>query len=138
MLIWSLFGTIIVKNSDKEKYVYSGYGITFDSTGLWSFNNDIARNVIIFGVDNSSSSHSNNHKNNFLVLCAGPTFAITGSFGSPEKKFNISFCKTNTQLCLSLRYNADNGCLLMENKSLNLKLIIKCYFSKLILARKNI
>ena len=23
----------VVKNSDKEKYVYSGYGITFDSVG---------------------------------------------------------------------------------------------------------
>ena len=25
--------TNIVKSSDKEKYVYSGYGITFDSVG---------------------------------------------------------------------------------------------------------
>ena len=25
--------TDIAKNSDKEKYVYSGYGITFDSAG---------------------------------------------------------------------------------------------------------
>ena len=32
-----LFGsTNIAKNSDKEKYVYSGYGITFDSADLWS------------------------------------------------------------------------------------------------------
>ena len=44
-----LFGvTNIVKNSDKEKYVCSGYGITFDSGGFWSFDNDTA----------SSSSHS--------------------------------------------------------------------------------
>ena len=41
--------------------VYSGYGITFDSACSWSFDNDIARNVIIFGVDNSSSSHADNH-----------------------------------------------------------------------------
>ena len=48
-----LFGaTIIIKNIDKEKYMYSGYGITFDSVGSWSFDNDTARNVIIFGVDN--------------------------------------------------------------------------------------
>ena len=61
-----LFGaTNIVKNCDEEKYVDGGYEITFDSTGSWSFNNDTARNVIIFGVDNSSSSHSDNHKNNF-------------------------------------------------------------------------
>ena len=49
--------TNIVKNSDKEKNVYCGYGKTFDSAGSWSFDNDFARNVIIFGVDNSSSSH---------------------------------------------------------------------------------
>ena len=67
------------------KYVYSGYGITFDSAGSWSFDNDTARNVIIFGVDNSSSSHSDNRKNNFLILGEGPTFRINGSFGSLEE-----------------------------------------------------
>ena len=51
----SLFGaTNIVKNIDKEKYVYSGYVITFDSAGLCNFDNDFTRNVIIFGDDNSS------------------------------------------------------------------------------------
>ena len=50
-----LFGAnSTVKNSAKEKYVYSGYGITFDSVGLWSFDNDIAKNLIIFGANNSS------------------------------------------------------------------------------------
>ena len=86
-----LFGaTNIVKNSDKEKYVYCGYRITFDSAGSWSFDNDFARNVIIFGVDNSSSSHSENRTNNFLILGEGPTYGVNGSFGSPEKKFNIN------------------------------------------------
>ena len=28
--------------------------------GSWSFNDDFARNVKIFGVDNSSSSHTDN------------------------------------------------------------------------------
>ena len=46
--------TNIIKNSDKEKYVCSGYKITFDSAGSWSFDNDFIRNVIIFGVDNGS------------------------------------------------------------------------------------
>ena len=50
-----LFGaTSIAEDSDKGRYVYSGYGITFDSAGSWSFNNDTARNVMIFGVDNRS------------------------------------------------------------------------------------
>ena len=33
-----LFGTTnMLKNSDREKYVYSGSRITFDSAGSWSF-----------------------------------------------------------------------------------------------------
>ena len=58
-----LFGAINkVKNRDKEKFVHSGYQIIFDTAGLWSFSNDFARNVVIFGVDNSSSSHSASRK----------------------------------------------------------------------------
>ena len=38
--------TNIVKNSDKEKYVYSGYAITFDSAGAWCIGNNFARNFI--------------------------------------------------------------------------------------------
>ena len=57
--------TNIVKNSDKKTYVYSGYGITFDCAGLWSSDNDTTTNVIIFGVDNGSSSLADNPKNNF-------------------------------------------------------------------------
>ena len=79
--------TNIVKNSDKEKYVYSGYRIAFDEKCEWSFGNDFARIVIVFGVDNSSLSHAVNLKNTFLVLGEGDIFGINGSFGAPEKKF---------------------------------------------------
>ena len=57
--------TSVVKNCVRERYVYSGYRITFDSAGSWSFDNDTARNIIIFGVNNNSSSHADNCKNNF-------------------------------------------------------------------------
>ena len=54
-----LFGaTNMIKNSDKEKHVYRGYGITFDSVGSRSFDNDTAINILIFGVHNSSKSHA--------------------------------------------------------------------------------
>ena len=33
--------------------MYSGYGIAFDGLSSWSFNNDVDRNVIIVGIDNS-------------------------------------------------------------------------------------
>ena len=61
-----MFGaTNIVKNIDKEKCFYSGDGIAFNGKGSWSLDNDFARNVVIFGADNSSSSHSDTRKNNF-------------------------------------------------------------------------
>ena len=81
-----LFGaTDIIKNSDKETYLYSGYGIALNGRVEWSFGNDCARNVVIFGVDNSSSPHTDNQKTEFLILDEGDTFGINGSFGDPEK-----------------------------------------------------
>ena len=64
---WLFGATNIVKNSDKEKYVYSGYGITFDSEGSWRFDDDFASNLITFEADNSSSSHSENKKKTFNI-----------------------------------------------------------------------
>ena len=79
-LINYLFGaTNIAKHDYKSKYVYSGYETAFDGTSSWSFDNNFTRNVAIFGVDNSSSSHTDNRKSNFLVLGEGPTDYINGS-----------------------------------------------------------
>ena len=95
-----MFGaTDIGKNCDKEKCVYPGYGIAFDGKGLWNIGNDSARNILIFGVGNSSSSQADNCKNDFLVLGKKPTYSINGSFGSPEKKFNITLSKARKKFC---------------------------------------
>ena len=77
--------TNLLKNSDREKYVYSGYGMTFDNAGSWNFDNSTNRNVILFGIDNNSSSHADNSKNSFSILGEGPNNRINGSFGSPDK-----------------------------------------------------
>ena len=45
----------------------------------------------MLGIDNSSSSHSDNLKNNFLVLGEGPTCGSNRSFESREKKISINF-----------------------------------------------
>ena len=56
-----LFGAInIVKNSNKDKWIYSNCGEAFGGKVLWIFGNVFARNVVTFGVDNSLSSHSDN------------------------------------------------------------------------------
>ena len=110
-----------------KKYVYYGYGITFNSAGSWSFDNDFVRNFISFCVENSSSSHSDNQKNNFLILGEGPTYGINGSFGSPEKKSLVLILLKQAQnfvrVCITIVVRVI--CLLMEKKSLNLKLAIK-------------
>ena len=69
--------------------MYSDYGITFDSTGSWRFDNETATNAIIFGVDNSSSSHFDNHKKIFLLPVEGSTFWINGSFGWSEETLSV-------------------------------------------------
>ena len=52
-----LFGAVtLTKNADIEKYGYSGYGIGF------------SQNVLIFGVDMSSSAHIDNKKKDILIL----------------------------------------------------------------------
>ena len=108
--------TSIVKNSDKEQHVHSGYSITFNSTDWGNFGNGTARNFIIFGIDKSSSSHVDNHKNNFLILGLDATFGINGSFSLQEKKFSINFTKANIKL--SLHYNADNSYLFVNEKEI--------------------
>ena len=76
----------MVKNSDKEKYVYSGYGVWFNRRGGWSFDNGTARNILIFGVNNILSSHVDNLKTNFLVLGEGDTFGNNFKFWCNRKK----------------------------------------------------
>ena len=52
----ALFGAVkLTKNTDIDKYKYSGYGIGFDGHGFYSHpSRGTGRNVIIFGVDMSS------------------------------------------------------------------------------------
>ena len=60
-----LFGSVkLIKNTDINKYKYFGYGIGFDRNSF-SIDNEIARNIIIFGLDMSSSPIINNQKKIF-------------------------------------------------------------------------
>ena len=82
------FGTVkLTWNADKSKFTYNGQGKAFDGRGYWSFDNGTVRNVVIFGVDNSLSSHIDNPKNNFLALGEGPTEGINGSVDISEKNW---------------------------------------------------
>ena len=63
-----------IKNVDIDKYKYSGYGIGFDRHGSFSFpGTGLGRNVIIFGVDMSSSTKTDDNKRDILIFGEGPT-----------------------------------------------------------------
>ena len=65
----ALFGAMeINKNADTSKYKYKGHGICFDKGGTFSEGSiSNGRNVLIFGVRESSLVHSNNNANNIYV-----------------------------------------------------------------------
>ena len=63
-LIKGLFGVVtLVKNSDINKFGYTGYGIGFDRGTTFSFpSGGFGHNVLIFGVEMSVSTHIDNKK----------------------------------------------------------------------------
>ena len=63
-LINGLCGAVtLVKNSDINKFGYTGYGIGFDRGTTFSFpSGGFGHNVLIFGVDMSVSTHIDNKK----------------------------------------------------------------------------
>ena len=62
-----LFGAVtLTKNADIDKYGYSGYGIGFDRRSSFSFpGGGFGQNILIFGVDMSSSAHIDNKKKTY-------------------------------------------------------------------------
>ena len=59
-----LFSAVtLTKNTDIDKYGYSGYAIEFDRRSSFSFpGRGFGKNVLIFGADMSSSAHTDNKK----------------------------------------------------------------------------
>ena len=107
--------------------MYSGYRTTIGNSGSWSFDNNTSRNVIIFGVDNSSSSQSDNLKNDFLILGECLTFEIMEALIYQRKLALILVKQTQNfaRVCITMPIIVI--CLLMNKKSLNLKSTIKMF-----------
>ena len=93
-----LFGSVkLIKNSDIDKYKYSGYGIGFDRRGIFcnffvNFVNVLGKDVIQ-GLDNTTTY--------------------------TEKMYSITFTKTNTKFCLSLHYNGSNSYLFVNGNEIH-------------------
>ena len=110
-----LFGAVtLTKNSDIEKYGYSGYWIGFARRSSFSFpGGGSGQNLLIFGADMSSSAHINNKKKDILVLRKGPAQGLEHKV-TAEKMYSINFTVTKNKFCLNLHYNGANSCLFVN------------------------
>ena len=91
MFIWCSYFN---KNTDIDKYEYSGYGIGFDRRSSFSFpSGGFGQDVLISAVDMSSSAHIDNKKKDILVLGKGPTQGLKHTLIS-EKIYSINFTVT--------------------------------------------
>ena len=70
-----MFGAVtLTKNAVIDKYGYSGYGMGLDRRSSFSFSGGgFGPNIILFGVDMSSSVHFDNKKKDISVLGKEPT-----------------------------------------------------------------
>ena len=109
MLENCLFGAVkLTKHVDVDLCNYSGYGIGFDRKGSYSTDDEVGRNIVIFGGDMSSSFHSDTKKKDILILGKVPTQGLEHTL-TAEKLYLINFTKENTKFCLSWHYNGANS-----------------------------
>ena len=121
----SLFGAMkITKNANYSKNNYTGYGLCFDEGGEFgqtvkqgNFNRTTnARNVIIFGVDMSSSIHATNRANNIYVMGKECIQGINDTTIYAEKLFYNNFTELGEKFVLSLHYSGDNSYLFANGR----------------------
>ena len=106
------------KDADIDKYKYSGYRIGFDRHGFFSHpSGETGRNVIILGVDMSSSTKIDNRKKDILNLGNGPTQDLEHTL-SAGKMYSINFTENNKKFCLSLHCNGANSYLVVNGREI--------------------
>ena len=85
----------ITKTVDRGKYVYTDYDIGFSMRSEFSLpDGSMSKNVIIFGVDMSSSVHIDNKKKDILILGKGTTQGLDDTSLTAEAQYSINFSRS--------------------------------------------
>ena len=103
----------LTKDVDIDQYKYSRFGIGFDRKWFFSIGDEVCRNVIIIGVDMSSSSNIDSKKKDVLILGKGSTQELEHTL-TAKKLYSVNFTKQNTKFSLSLHYNGANSYLFVN------------------------
>ena len=113
-----LFGKIkMTKNDVTDRYKYQGHGLRFDLSRIFSHpDGGDGKNVVIFGVDMTSSKHANNKTKDVLVLGHGRIQKIDDTKIYAEKMYSPNFTVANKTFCLSLNYNGYHSYLFVNGK----------------------
>ena len=95
-----MFGAVkLTKNSDIDKYQYSGYRIGFDSRRTFSHpSGGTGVNAIVFGADMSSSVHANNRAKIILILGVSLTQGLEDTTLYAEKMYSVNFTATRKKV----------------------------------------
>ena len=110
----SFFGAAkLTKHADVDLYKYSRYGIGFNRKGSYSIGDEAGKNMILFGVDMSSSQHIDHKKNNISTLGKGFAQGLEHTLAA-EKLYSINFTRENIKFCLSLHHNEANNYLFLN------------------------
>ena len=89
-------------NADQDKYKYNSYGIGFNSRSEFSWTDgSVSKNVIIFGVDMSSSLHIDSKNKHTLILGKGPTRGLDNTKLTAEAKYPINFTESGKRQYLT-------------------------------------
>ena len=121
----ALFGAMkITKNTDSSKNNHTGYGLCFYEGGEFghtvrqcNFDRTTnAKNVIILGINMSSSIHGTNRANNIYVMGKDFIQGINYTTIYAEKLFHNNFKEFGVKFVLSIHYNGDNSYLFANGR----------------------
>ena len=73
----------------------------------------VGQNILIFGIDMSSSANIDNKKKDILALGKGPIQGLEHTL-TAEKMYSINFAVTKKKLCLYFHYNGANSYLFVN------------------------
>ena len=122
----ALFGAMqINKNAtDNSRNNYKGYGICFDERSQFSHtitedgraHTTNGKNVLIFGVDMSFSSHATNRANHIYLMGDVLTQGINDTTLYAEKNYWRNFTDPGKKFIISLHYNGDESYFFINGK----------------------
>ena len=114
----ALFGALqITKNADTTKYKYKEDGICFDEGGTFGIGNiNNRRNVLIFGVHETSLVHTDNKANIIFIMVDGFVQGINDMTLYAEKIYSQNFTQPNKKFVLSLHYSDNDSYLFVNGK----------------------